>query len=556
MQIHSDTRIDEYERAGVWGDVTLLDRFDDVAAGQPDRTAVVDPPNRPELVGGAPERLTYAEFHSRVDAIAADLRDRGVGKDDVVVVQLPNTWELAALYLAVARAGAVISPLPVQWRRREIEHVVEITGAEVIVAVEEFNGFDHAGMAERVVEDLPTLRTVVTLDDVRGASEREVDQAVFGNVDVGANEVFNLQWTSGTTADPKACPMSHNNWAANFVPPLTDMSEGGRLLCLAPLVNMTALGVLYVPWLLTRGTLVLHHPIDAELLVEQLMGEDITFTIMVPTLLNRLLKHPKVDAFDFSGIETIATGSAAPAAWTLAEFKDRWDIEIINIWGQNEGTGIVSGPRTTPLSRRATDFPQFRTDVDWGIDDPRVTTIDTKIVDPETGEEVTEIGERGELAYRGPFTMGGYFNQPELTEKAFDDDGFFYTGDLFEVEPDDFISFFDRKKDVVIRGGYTISAKEVENVALQHEHVADAAVVAMPDPELGERVAIYVVPNQGESVALEDVTSLMEDEIAIYKHPERLELVEEIPRNPVGKVLKTELRADIQEKGAAEETPL
>lgn len=310
---------------------------------------------------------------------------------------------------------------------------------------------------------------------------------------------------------------------------------------------MTALGVIYIPWLLTRGTLVLHHPIEPELLVQQLMEESITFTIMVPTLLTRLLKHPQVNSFDFSGIETIVTGSAAPAEWALEEFKERWDIEIQNIWGQNEGTGIVSGPRTTPLLRRSTDFPQFREDDDWGIDDPRVTAIETKIVDPETGDEVTEVGERGELAYRGPFTMAGYFNQPELTEAAFDDKGYFHTGDLFTVESDGFMSFFDRKKDVIIRGGFTISAKEVENVALEHDAIADAAAVAMPDPDLGEKVALYAVPKPDETVTLANVTSFMDDEIAAYKHPERLELVEEIPHNPVGKILKTELRADLEE---------
>lgn len=543
MRLHSPDRIEEYEEAGAWGDRTVLEQFDELIDEHPDRLALADPPNRPELTGHAPERLTYEELGESVGCIAAGLRDVGVEKDDVVVVQLPNTWELAALYLAVARAGGIISPLPVQWRRRELDHVAELTDADLFVTIEEFDGFDHAALGEA-----SKLETVVTLDEVRDWLTGATTPGPLPEVPVGAHEIFNLQWTSGTTADPKACPMTHNNWFANPVPPQAEMQEGGRILCTAPLVNMTAVGVSFVPWLLTRSTMLLHHPFDAEVLLKQLMGEGVTFTTFVPALLARLLKHPKVDDFDFSHVETIVTGSAAPAPWTLEAFEERWGIEIINIWGQNEGTGIVSGPRTTPLSRRATDFPRLGHDTDWGLEDPRLTTIDTKVVDPDTGEELDEVGEVGELLYRGPFVMPEYFRQRELTEAAFDEGGYFRTGDLFRVEEDDFVSFFDRKKDVIIRGGYTISAKEVENIVLEHDAVQDAAAVGMPDPELGERVALYAVPAEGEELTLDEITSFMEEEVAIYKHPERLETVDEIPRNPVGKVLKTELREDVEEK--------
>ncbi|MFB6172428.1 MAG: lycopene cyclase domain-containing protein [Haloarculaceae archaeon] len=548
MQLHSDDQIERYEQAGAWGDVTLLDEFAETVETYPDRTAVVDPPNKPDLVGLDPERLTYEDLSAAVDAMATALRERGVGKDDFVVAQLPNTWELAALYLAVARAGGVISPMPIQWRRHELEHVAGVAEAVAYVGPRDFKGFDHVAMAEEWAEESETLEQVFSFADVREFAEGEPDRAALASVDIGANEVFNLQWTSGTTADPKACPMTHNNWQANPTPLLCDMSEGDVVLCAAPLVNMTALGVNYVPWLQTRGTLVLHHPIDLELMVEQMQTEGVTFTILVPAMLNQLLKHPDVDEFDLSAVDTITTGSAAPAEWAMQEFKERWDIEIINIWGQNEGTSTVSGPMTTPLERRATNFPQFRQDVDWGIDDPVVDTVDVRIVDTETGEDLTEPGEVGELKYKGPGLMAGYYNQPDLTEAAFDEDGYFYSGDLFRVEEDDYMSFFDRKKDVIIRGGFTISAKDVENIVLEHPKIVDAAVVGMPDPDLGERVAVFAVPAEGESLELADVTEFMGDDVAIYKRPEHLEVVEEIPRNPVGKVLKTDLRDRLEDE--------
>jgi acyl-CoA synthetase (AMP-forming)/AMP-acid ligase II len=538
MKLHSDELIAEYEQAGAWGDQTLLETFAGTVAAHPDRTAVVDPPNKPDLVGLEPQRLTYAELSAAVDATATALRERGIGKDDFVVVQLPNTWELAMLYLAVARAGAVISPMPIQWRRHELEHVAGVTDAVAYVGPRDFKGFDHVAMAE----ESGALEHVVSFEELRTLAEGDADPDALEAVEVGANEVFNLQWTSGTTADPKACPMTHNNWQANPTPLLCDMSEGDVVLCAAPLVNMTAIGVNYVPWLQTGGTLVLHHPIDLELMVEQMQTEDVTFTILVPAMLNQVLKHPDVDEFDLSGVETITTGSAAPAEWAMEEFEERWGIEIINIWGQNEGTATVSGPMTTPLERRATDFPQFRSDRDWGIDHPIVDAVDVRIVDPETGEELTEPGDVGEVTFRGPSLMAGYYNQPDLTEAAFDEEGYFSTGDLFRVEEDGYMSFFDRKKDVIIRGGFTISAKEVENIVLEHPKVVDAAVVGLPDEDLGERVAVYAVPKSGGDLALDDITEFMGDDVAIYKRPEHLETVEEIPRNPVGKVLKTELR--------------
>ncbi|WP_222912846.1 class I adenylate-forming enzyme family protein [Natrinema sp. SYSU A 869] len=542
MELHDEDQIARYEDAGVWGDETLLERFADTVSRHPERTAVVDPPNTRDLIDREPDRLTYAELSDAVDAVAASLHERGIGEDDFVVAQLPNTWELAALYLAVARAGAVTSPMPIQWRRHELEHVVDITEAVAYVGPRDFDGFDHVEMATAVAETSEPLEHVVSFSDVRDFAAADPDTSGLDTVEVGANEVFNIQWTSGTTADPKACPMTHNNWQSNPTPLLCEMNEGDVILCAAPLVNMTALGVNYVPWLLTRGTLVLHHPIDLGLMVEQMQDEGVTFTILVPAMLNQLLKHPDVDDFDLSDVETITTGSAAPAEWAMREFDERWGIEIINIWGQNEGTSAISGPKTTPLERRATEFPRFAEDVDWGIDDPRIDTVDTRIVDPESGDEVTEPGEVGEVAFRGPGLMAGYYNQPELTADAFDEGGYFYTGDLFRVEADGYMSFFDRKKDVIVRGGFTISAKEVENIVIEHPKVADAAVVGEPHEDLGERVAIFAVPQSDEGLSLEDITEYMGDDVAVYKRPERLERVEEIPRNPVGKVLKTELR--------------
>jgi non-ribosomal peptide synthetase component E (peptide arylation enzyme) len=175
--------------------------------------------------------------------------------------------------------------------------------------------------------------------------------------------------------------------------------------------------------------------------------------------------------------------------------------------------------------------------------------VQSKIIDPATGEELTDIGSVGELWYRGPNVIPCYFKRPDITEKAFDSEGYFNTGDLFQIKEGDCVGFFDRTKDIIIRGGFNISAQEVENMLLGHPGITDVAAISMPDENLGERVCVYVVPGEGEKVTLEDVTSFMKEKgVAVYKLPERLEIVDAIPRNPVGKVLKKELREDIKKK--------
>jgi non-ribosomal peptide synthetase component E (peptide arylation enzyme) len=200
MKLHSDEQIETYVSGGAWGETTLLDQFSETVESVPERTAVIDPPNKPDLVGLEPERPTYAELSDAVDAVATALRERGIRKDDMIVVQLPNTWELAALYLAVARAGAIISPLPVQWRRHELEHVVDLTDAVAYIGPAEFDGFDHVSMAQEadLVDD------VFSFADVREFTDGDADPDELARVDVGPNEVFNLHssvtWTRVTSS--------------------------------------------------------------------------------------------------------------------------------------------------------------------------------------------------------------------------------------------------------------------------------------------------------------------------------------------------------------------
>ena len=550
MILASKEMIQEWTAKGAWEKKTLIDYFKEQVGKDPDKICLVDPPNKEELVGLKPERLTYKDLDKIVDATASSFIKMGIQKDDIIVVQLPNCWELAMLYLAITRAGALTSPLPVQWRATELEYIASLTEAKVFITVEEFHGFKHKEMGEKLQPKLPKLRHIITLEELREMGKGEISDEL-DKVKIDANDIFTLCWTSGTEAQPKGCPLSHNNWyvQAGLQEESAGINPGDNFLTAGPLVNMASVGTVYIQWLMLGGKLVLHHPFNGEILFKQLIDEEINYTLLVPALVNMLLKHPKVDEIDLSNVRAVTIGSASPALWSVQELKSRWDIEFGNIWGQNESTVIISGPFDIPdIEMRIDHFPQFgKPGTEWSS--PRSKFIQTKLIDQDTGKELTEVGDVGELHYRGANVIPCYFKRPDITEKSFDREGYFNTGDLFKIQDGNCIGFFERTKDIIIRGGFNISAQEIENMLLGHPGVMDVAAVAIPDETMGEKTCVYVVPKEGEKVDLEDLTSFMKEKgIAVYKLPERLEVIDAIPRNPVGKILKKELREDIKKK--------
>ena len=557
MILASQEMIREWTEKGAWGKKTLIDFFKENVKKDPDKECLVDPLNKKDLVGLEPERLTYLQLDKAVDATAESLIARGIQKDDIIMVQLPNCWELAMLYLAITRAGGLISPMPMQWRLSEVDYIAGMTEAKAFITVEDFHGFKHKEMAEKVRSKNPSIQHIITLEELREMSKGDITGKL-DDIVIDANDILTLCWSSGTEAQPKGCPLSHNNWYNQSMAQVDSagIEANDNLITAGPLVNMASLGSVYFPWLIVGGKLVLHHPFDGPGFVLQLMMEEINYTLLVPAVINALLKHPKVDEFDLSKMRAITLGAAPPSLWSVQELKRRWGIEFGNIWGQNEGTGFVSGRFDIPdMEKRVDKFPQYgKQGTKWNAS---VTDfVRSKIIDPATGEELTEVGSVGELWYRGPNVIPCYFKRPEITEKAFDSEGFFNTGDLFQIKEGDCVGFFDRTKDIVIRGGFNISAQEVENMLLEHPKVADIAAVSMPDEAMGEKLCVYAVPKEGETLALEDLISFMREKgVAVYKLPERLEVVDAIPRNPVGKALKKDLRADIVQKLESEGSP-
>jgi len=549
-------RIARYRSLGWWSDETVADLFARAAAAAPARTAVIDPANRAELGLGGPRRLSYAELASAVAAQVAQFVRLGLRPGDVVLAQLPNVWECVALYLAAARLGVVLSPVAMQYRRHELDQIAALLEPRAIVTVHKFKDFDHAALGAELARACGAQQLVIGGEVPEGATALATGPATADDATVvaqvaapSADDVFTICWTSGTEGTPKGVPRTHNQWIAishaHFE--AAKIAPGDMLLNPFPMINMAAIGGCFLSWLHAAGTLLLHHPFDPQVYLRQVMVERPQYAIAPPAVLNMLIRDEALLAkVDLASLRCIGSGSAPLAPAMIAGFRERLGIEIVNLFGSNEGVSLASGPDEIPdPERRAKYFPRFgRADVQWPH---RVSkSMETRIVDPETGEEILAPGRPGELQVRGATVFDGYYKSPEMTATAFTADGFFRTGDLFEIAADEqgprYYRFAGRHKQIIVRGGMKISPEELDEILAGCPGLLEGAVVGYPDDVMGERICAVVVPRPGAELGIDQLAAWFESRgAAVFKRPERLRVVPQLPRNPVGKVVRAEL---------------
>jgi acyl-CoA synthetase (AMP-forming)/AMP-acid ligase II len=566
MILASEERIAQYTAKGWWGTRTLHAGFAEVVARHPEREAVVDAPNRETLTDGAPRRLSYAQLAAEVDRLTVRLHRLGLRRDDIVIVQLVNTVEQFVVYLACLKLGLIVSPVPVQYREHELDQILALTEARAVItatrvvkhaAAEMWVALAarHTSLAHVLAfgEAVPAGATALGDTDADPPAPDAAWQADRAAVDaiaasVTANDIATLCWTSGTEAAPKGVPRSHNEWWI-VVPSLIEAAElqpGMRLLNPFPLINMAGLSACFATWIGLEATVVQHHPFDLDVFLAQLRSERIDYTVAPPAILTLLLQRTELlQGIDFQRLSRIGSGSAPLSEWMVQGWADR-GVAIVNYFGSNEGAALTGSPVDIPeAALRARCFARGGTPERFS----RISTankIHTRLVDPDTEAEITAPGVPGELRVSGPTIFSGYFRNPEATARAFDDQGCYRSGDLFEIagERGQYLKFVGRCKDIVVRGGMKISEVELETLLLACPGVRDAAVVGAPDAVLGERVCACVVPAPGASPTLDALVAWLRDErhVAMYKLPERLMLLDALPRNPVGKILKRELR--------------
>lgn len=534
MNTTAEQRINTLTAAGLWGEQTLQGLLAEHASDRGTRLAVRDQPNREALTGHLPVQMTWSELAAASDALAHQLTAAGIGEGDTVVVQLPNIVELVVVYYAVAKMGAVVSPVPVQYAAHELQMLTGALQARAFISIERVRDVALADMARSALPAMPVLEfgRDLHLDATPGDA--------FAGPAPDANRTLSICWTSGTTGTPKGVPRSHNMWIATGRTSIAagSMQADDVMLNPFPLVNMAALGGFLFPAAILGAAVVLHHPLDPGLFLAQMQDERITFTIAPPPLLNQLAKAPAMwQQFDFSALRRIGSGSAPLAPSMIATFERDYGKQIVNFYGSNEGISLFSTPEDAADPEvRASMFRRPGADA----------LIETRVVDPGSGEEITAQGERGELLIRGATVFDGYFHHDNAD--VFDDQGFFRTGDLVEVCGDgQFYRIAGRCKDIINRGGMKISPVELDVALEHHPAVAEAAVCAYPDERLGEKIcACLVLQADAEAPTLEALQAyLLEQGFAKFKLPERLQVLEQLPRNPLGKVQRFSLQESI-----------
>ncbi len=564
-RMHPPERVAEYRDKGWWTDETVQRLFADRVAEFADELAIVDPPNKADLVDLPPRRVSWREVDDEVDRLAAVLLDNGIGEGDVLAVQLPNTIELAVAYLAAWRVRAIVSPLPVQYRRHELVELGNIGEVVAFLTADRIGKREVAAEVQDMRADIPSLRTILyfgpsRLDDAVPVNEAmaAVDRDTRERVreyeaahPVDPNDCITVCWTSGTERRPKGVPRAHYEWLIMshdtvFAPGLTHSS---RILNPFPMVNMAGINGMFLPWLRVGCVLVQHHPFDLGVFLGQVRDERITYTVAPPAVLSLLLQREELlAATDLSSLTQIGSGSAPLQEWMVRGWHDKHGITVINFFGSNEGIALVSDVhQMTDPGQRARFFPRYGGGRVWTVPAAATTTI--KLVDPDGGAEVTEPGRPGELYLKGPSLFAGYLEASQAPN-PFDEDGYLRTGDLFVIDgpSDEFLRYVDRAKDLIIRGGMNIAPAELETLIASHPSVAEVAVVGYPDEVLGEKVCAVVATKPGTSITLPELVEyLSRQEIASYKLPERLELREALPRNPLGKILKRDLRNELRD---------
>lgn len=517
----------QYRREGHWGNATLADYWNMAVLSVPERQAVVD------LQG---DTRTYAELDAEADCLASFLVQSGVQPGDVVSFQLPGWMEFTLVSVACLKARAVLNPLLPNLRAAEVSYAVNKCGSKVLFVPVRYRKFAYAPLVDKVREQCPLLREVVMVEkDEEPASTLSLREALTASPlpalpRAHADDLATLLFTSGSEGFPKGVMLSHNNIIASeraFAATL-NITYLDTMLMPAPVAHATGFHHGVVMSFILGATCVLQDmftPMEALRLIER---EHCTCTMGSTPFLYDILTTLCANSFDISSLRFFMCGGA-PVPPHLVDEAHQRGFKVICVYGSSE-----SVPHTAV---RPDDSPTRSV----FSDGKALPGIEVKVVDKDRNE--VPPGVEGEEASRGPNVFMGYLNEPERTAKLLED-GWYYSGDLCVMDEDGYIRITGRKKDVIVRGGENISSVEVENILLRHKAVREAAVVAMPDPRLGERACAFVVLEPGVTdLSIDDIIEFfVKNDVAKYKIPERIEVMKQFPRTASGKVKKFILR--------------
>ncbi|BEC26569.1 medium-chain fatty-acid--CoA ligase [Escherichia coli] len=524
-----------YRQQGLWGDASLADYWQQTARAMPDKIAVVD--NH-----GA--SYTYSALDHAASCLANWMLAKGIESGDRIAFQLPGWCEFTVIYLACLKIGAVSVPLLPSWREAELVWVLNKCQAKMFFAPTLFKQTRPVDLILPLQNQLPQLQQIVGVDKLAPAtSSLSLSQIIADNtplttaITTHGDELAAVLFTSGTEGLPKGVMLTHNNILASERAYCARLNLTWQDVFMMPAPLGHATGFLHgvtAPFLIgARSVLLDIFTPDAclALLEQQRCTCMLGATPFVYDLLNLLEKQPA----DLSALRFFLCGGTTIPKKVARECQQR-GIKLLSVYGSTESSPHAVVNLDDPLSRF------------MHTDGYAAAGVEIKVVDD--ARKILPPGCEGEEASRGPNVFMGYFDEPELTARALDEEGWYYSGDLCRMDEAGYIKITGRKKDIIVRGGENISSREVEDILLQHPKIHDACVVAMPDERLGERSCAYVVLKAPHhSLSLEEVVAFFSRKrVAKYKYPEHIVVIEKLPRTASGKIQKFLLRKDIMRR--------
>lgn len=533
--------VKKYKEKGHWADKTLGEEFDESVVKYADRIAL-------SFQG---EQVTYRRLGVYVNRLALHFVDIGLRTYDRMIFQLPNEPEFVYCFYAAIKIGVIpITALPAH-QDAEISFFAKFTRARAHAVPSHYKSFSHQDMSKQIREKEPTLEfTFVSGDEVKDGSisiTQLLNDRIEDRVPIDSLKKYRpdpmepavFQLSGGTTGVPKVIPRTHNDYSACFRRAAEILNVGKEsVMGIAIPVNhnfaMSSTG--FLGTLYNGGRVVLIPSTKTETVFEAIEKESITIMPTPPALLIRWMESDALSKYDLSSLDVALAGGAKLNNEAARRVKPTLGCDYHQNLGMSEGMLFwTRRGDSEDLLLNTQGAPMY--------DDDEIRVVD------ENDNEVSP-GETGELLVRGPYTIRGYYNSPEYNKKAFTEDGFYRTGDVVRLYSNRYVSVEGRIKDTINRGGEKISAEEVENHILAHPKVENCAYVSMPDHELGEKGCAFVLTKKNQPLGFDELIGFLKKErhIAMFKLPERLELIEAFPMTKVGKIDKKELRSIIREK--------
>jgi HIP---CoA ligase len=512
---------------------TIPQLVDDAAARFPAVEAMVD----------GDVRWTFPELADHIHEAARALMASGIQKGDRVAVWAPNIWEWAVAALGAHAAGAVVVPVNTRFKGREAAYVLDKSKAKVLFTVTDFLDTDYVQLL-RQADPVETLEEIVVMRgevpegttswaDFTGRSAQVSEDDRRARSDsVTADDLCHIMFTSGTTGAPKGAMLVHWVVCKAYLAwaDVVGLREGDRYLIINPFFHSFGLNSGILACIMKGATIIPHPVFDVPAVMRRVPEERISMLPGPPAIYQTILNHPDLDQFDMSSLRLSVTGAAAIPVEMIHQMRERLGFEtIVTGYGLTETSGIVA------MCRHDDDPELIARTSGRAIPD-----VELKVVDDD-GNEVPR-GEPGELVVRGYNLMLGYLDDPEQTAETIDADGWLHTGDIGVMDENGYIDITDRKKDMFIVGGFNAYPAEIENAMLAHPHIGQVAVVGIPDERMGEVGMAFVIPRAGTTPDPAEIIAWCREQMANYKVPRRVEIVDTLPLNPSGKVLKYELR--------------